>query len=135
MSGIGGFGSINNHFSAIGTLGAPEPVVGMGCTQLCWTDRHPYTVIAVVTKAKTKKTEVIDYIVVQEDGARRTDGNGMSECQSYEFSRNPQGATRMLKRNKRNQWVEVKDRSARPKSKDVQVYRMGDRSKYHDFSH
>lgn len=134
MSSIGGFGSINNHFSAIGTLGAPEPIVGMGCTQLCWTDRHPYTVVVVVTKM-VKKMEVIDHIIVQEDKARRTDAYGMSECQSYEFSHDSQGATRMLKRNKRNQWVEVKDRSARPRSKDVQVYRMGDRSKYHDFSH
>ena len=69
-------GSLTNMLS--GTDPEVVPTVGMGCTELMWTDRHAYTIVWV---SKTGKT-----IRVQRDIATRTDKNGMSECQDYEFS-------------------------------------------------
>ncbi len=58
--------------------------VGMGATMLMWTDRHAYTIIEVAKNGKS--------FVMQQDTARRTDNNGMSECQTWDFTRNPEGA-------------------------------------------
>lgn len=68
----------------------PEPEVGMGATMLSWTDRHAGTVVEIV---RYKSSGRINYIVVQSDEAIRTDKNGMSECQNYEYRRNPLGST------------------------------------------
>ncbi len=65
------------------TLVALPPYVGMPCTIQYYSDAHPATVIYV--SAGTSK------IVVREDHAKRTDNNGMSDCQQYEFSPNPEG--------------------------------------------
>ena len=38
-------GSLNNLLYS--RSASPEPEVGMGATEICWTDRHPYTIISV----------------------------------------------------------------------------------------
>lgn len=65
--------------------------VGDGVTLCWWTDRTACTVIARTAKS----------ITIQEDKAMRSDSNGMSDAQSYEYSPNPEGRTftaRMTKR-------------------------------------
>jgi hypothetical protein len=58
----------------------PEQIkVGMGATQQVGSDRYPFTVIEIKSPKK---------IVVQGDIYRRTDKNGQSESQTYEFERN-----------------------------------------------
>ena len=57
------------------------PTVGMGCTRIMWSDREAYTVVAVSKSGKSA--------VVQRDIATRTDTNGMSDAQSYEYAPNP----------------------------------------------
>ncbi len=96
------------------------PAVGMGATKIGWSDRHPFTVITIVD-AKT--------LVVQEDSYERTDGNGMSESQSYTFSPNPEGATYTITRRKNGQWVVQGD-----DTKNGQKFTVGSRDKYHDYS-
>lgn len=59
--------------------------VGDGCTYNVGSDRYAGTVIAVSPSGKT--------ITVQDDIAKRTDKNGQSEMQTYEYTRNPQGGT------------------------------------------
>lgn len=59
------------------------PKVGDGGTICLYTDRHAATVIGVSASGKT--------IQVQRDFAKRTDKNGMSESQEYEYSPNPNG--------------------------------------------
>jgi hypothetical protein len=59
--------------------------IGMGATLLSWSDRLPATVIEFFKKGKTF------YVVVQCDDYKRTDDNGMSENQEYEYSRNTDG--------------------------------------------
>lgn len=41
------YGSLNN-LMLTGTKGQPTPEVGMGATQLGWTDRHAYTIVEVI---------------------------------------------------------------------------------------
>jgi len=57
-----------------------KPEVGIGVTGSIGSDRYPYTVVEIVN-ART--------IVIQQDSFKRTDKNGMSEQQEYEYSRNP----------------------------------------------
>lgn len=70
-------GSGINHIYSRMTKGAPNPEVGMGATILSWTDRHSATVIEVDGRI----------VKVRRDRAVRTDRNGMSEVQEYQFLR------------------------------------------------
>ncbi len=68
----------------------PEPGVGM-----------PATVSATVISIRRFKTgsragQVCE-VTVQEDSYRRTDTLGMSDCQTYEYERNPNGSVRTFK--------------------------------------
>lgn len=87
-------GSLANH-----VWSGPQPIepeVDMGCTILKWTDRAAATILEV---RKTKQGKIKE-IVIQEDTATRTDTNGMSESQTYDYTPNPQGTThtaRLLK--------------------------------------
>lgn len=65
------------------------PKVGDGATLQMYTDRHACTVIAVSPSGKQ--------VTLQEDTATRTDKNGMSECQSYTFARNPNGKVHVVR--------------------------------------
>lgn len=58
-----------------------NPEVGMGCTLTSYSDRHAATIIKVEHAR----------ITVQMDKAIRTDTNGMSDCQSYRYERDPDG--------------------------------------------
>lgn len=106
------FGSLTNMLA--GTPASVTPVVGMGATYHGWTDRTPYTVVAV---SKTGKT-----VTVQEDDAVRSDNNGMSESQGYLFipnANNPKLTLRLTKQG----W-----------SHKGMKFTLGSRSKYHDYS-
>src|SRR5277367_4802395 len=59
------------------------PSVGMGATIQYWSDRKAGTIIQVERNGKR--------LVIQMDKSIRTDQNGMSECQEYEYERDPQG--------------------------------------------
>ena len=95
------------------------PELGMGATEYCWSDRHPWTVIQLIGK----KT-----IVVQSDEAIRVDNHGMSDSQDYIYKRNPEGTTRTLTLRKNGAWI-VKGESMRGKAFGL-VYRR----EYYDFS-
>ena len=61
----------------------PAIQVGDGVTINMWSDRHAGTVVFVSKSGRE--------VHVQQDNAKRTDKNGMSESQSYEYERNPNG--------------------------------------------
>lgn len=78
-------GSLFNHIMANGSV--KDIIPGeTGATLLSWSDRHAATVIELFKKGK------FEYVVVQQDTAKRTDINGMSEDQTYEYTRNPEGS-------------------------------------------
>ena len=88
------YGSINNRImeSSAGDM----PVVGMGVTECMWSDRDPYEIVEV---------QDARHIIIRRLDARRIDNNGMSECQEYEYTSNPDNmAIRLYKAND-GRWV------------------------------
>ncbi len=111
-------GSITNYMMKSSKMPAPE--VGMGATGLSYTDRHPFTIVEIVNSKK---------IVVQEDFAIRTDSNGMSESQSYEYTSNPDAPKIVVTLRKNGHWVQQGGKMSNGRS-----YLIGHRNKYHDFN-
>lgn len=93
------------------------PTIGMGVTIQYHSDREAGTIIQVTQNGRR--------IVIQEDSATRTDSNGMSESQTYEFSPNPEGTTHIA--------TLRKDGTYRLQGSKERVY-LGTRDKYYDFS-
>ena len=66
------------------------PEVGMGVTLCSWTDRKAGTIIAIDK----------NIIYIREDLSVRTDKNGMSEAQTYEYSPNSNGQMYIFKQDR-----------------------------------
>ena len=79
------YGSVQNRLAERSKQ--PTPVVGMGVTECCYSDREPYQIIEV----KDEK-----HIVVRAMGYERIDNNGMSESQEYRYFSKPDGAIEHL---------------------------------------
>ena len=71
--------------------------VGTPCTIYSWSDTHPYEVIEVINQ---------EHLIIRQLDAKRIDKNGMSDCQEYEYSSNPNNWTREIKLTKYG-WKEV----------------------------
>ena len=93
-----------------------KPEVGMGATITMFSDRLPATIVKVCTDRK---------IQVQEDNAKRTDKNGESENQEYEYTPNTKSVIRTFTLRKNGSWVESGSSSG---------LLIGKRDKYHDYS-
>ncbi len=65
-------------------------------------------------------------IVVRQDIAIRTDGNGMSDAQSYRYENNVKAPLVLLRLNNRRQWKE----QGHP---DGSTYVVGVREEYYDY--
>lgn len=109
-------GSLVNHLMDR-SADPKKPEVGMGATRVMWSDREPMTIVEVSRTGHR--------IVLQYDEARRTDSNGMSECQSYEFTPNPNGGKVVATRRK--------DGSYRVRGGQERIL-IGVRQKYYDYS-
>lgn len=97
--------------------GQKAPEVGMGCTILMYKDRHAATVVEINKSGKR--------IVIQYDKATRTDKNGMSETQYYDYERDPSAAKLIFRRTKDNRWKELKGST---------YLLIGERDKFYDFT-
>ncbi len=97
-----------------------EPFVGMGATELCWSDRHACTVVQVLSSTR---------VVVTRDKATRTDANGMSDQQSYTFESNLDPARGItIRKAKDGRWYSSGG------MKRGTCYALGYRSEHYDFS-
>jgi hypothetical protein len=94
--------SLVNHLQSRAVIGQPEPAVGMGVTFLHWTDRSAGTIFRVFSVGKSVCIETRD------DECRRTDGNGLSESQSWEFKTNVRGSKRYFRRENDGRWSEIR---------------------------
>lgn len=110
--------------------GQPTPTFGMGATILHYSDRDPATIVEVTV------LKGITYLEVQEDNAIRTDKNGMSECQDYQFSPNPNGRKYRFRQEKNGMWqyIVYNEETGRWNKKQGASLRIGERDKYYDFS-
>lgn len=102
----------------------PDPIVpsiGTPVTLAWWSDNDPATIIAVSANGKR--------ITVQADIATRVDGNGMSDCQTYEYERDPEGRTYVFSQRKNGRWYLIGQ-----EMRSTPVCHIGSRRKYYDFS-
>jgi len=88
------YGSLNNRLLERTKGFTPE--VGMGVTQCLWSDRHPWEVIEVKDAR---------HVTIRRLDAKRTDKNGFSECQEYEYTSNEKNEVLHLYKTKRGKWV------------------------------
>jgi hypothetical protein len=121
-------GSVINHLYSRMVIGQSEIQVGMGATLLSWTDRHAGTITEVLKEGK--------YIVVRCDIAKRTDENGMSECQKYEYTTNPEGDSYTFTQKKDGRWIHVylNPSTGRYNQSGSYGLRIGARETYYDYS-
>lgn len=110
------FGNLTNRVMEGSCQPAPE--VGMGVTECMWSDRHAYTIVAVISDRQ---------IVVQRDKAVRTDNNGLSESQSYSYERDPDGERKTVTKRKNGKWVTKGDAL-----KGGTGWLIGERNEYYD---
>jgi hypothetical protein len=116
-------GSLVNLIS--GNSQQPTPEVGMGATVLQWTDRSAATIVEVAITNKG----VPKAITIQYDNSQRTDSNGMSESQTYDYTPNPHGSKVEYTLRKNGAWVRRGD-----PLKGGQRVAIGYRDTYHDYS-
>ena len=93
------------------------PEVGMGATELLWSDRHAHTIIAISESGKT--------LTIQRDRAIRVDKNGMSDSQEYRYERDPKGSISKARKNKHGVWKVLGSRT---------TLTIGVRREYYDYS-
>ncbi|MFI5260778.1 MAG: hypothetical protein ACHQU0_03220 [Candidatus Paceibacteria bacterium] len=108
------FGSLFNRLDE--NRKPPTPEIGMGATILMYSDRVAVTVVEILSPKR---------ILIQEDYANRTDKNGMSESQEYEYRPNPNAAEREFSLRKDGRWKEAKGAT---------VLMLGERDHYYDYS-
>ncbi len=97
-----------------------KPEFGMGATVLSWTDRHAHTIVEILSDRE---------IATIQDESKRTDSNGMSESQEYEYRPRLNGAKEYWTLRKNNAWV----RKGEP-LKGGQRITIGFRETYYDYS-
>lgn len=114
------YGSLTNRL-AERTRGL-KPEIGMGVTQLLWSDRNPYEIIAVKDDR---------HITIRELDWNRLDNRGMSECQDYEYISNPNNRTYNLYKNNKGKWV---IRVGRNGVDNSYGWYIGRAERYYDFS-
>ena len=85
MGKINWHGSVYNRIAE--NMKMPAPQIGMGVTQLLYTDRHPFEVIEILSEKKIK---------IREMKAQRIDHNGISDCQEYSYHHKPDGEVKTL---------------------------------------
>jgi hypothetical protein len=126
--------SLTNHLMSTATKGQPDPTVGMGATVLGWTDRHAATI------AEVGKWRHHLMVTVRRDEAKRTDKNGISECQTYAYTENKHGMTyRFWFDLKRQEWRELYvsddlDKLTTSKPGQGKGLLIGERCEYRDWS-
>jgi hypothetical protein len=104
----------------------------MGATRLLWSDRCAGTITFV------EKIRGVTYITVQDDTVTRTDKNGMSESQSYQYEPNFNGATFFFKKHpKTGFWKQCTFNINTKRYNQVRQgngLKIGVREEYYDFS-
>lgn len=84
------FGSMFNMlFDQNAAVDKTEPADGMGVTELCWSDRHSGTIHKVHRFKTGKRKGQIKSFTYTRDKCTRSDSNGMSDDQGYNYETVP----------------------------------------------
>lgn len=98
---------------------AIRPEIGMGATQMCWTDRNPWTVVAVHSENKC---------MVQRDKVKAKEGDWQMGHQQWDIEPDPNGATEIITRRRNGKWYPVN------KPMTSTGFILGERRHYYDWS-
>lgn len=112
------YGSLMNRLQEGVTVGEIE--VGTLATEMDYSDRHPYEIIAIKDER---------HVTARRLDAKRVDSNGFSECQDYEYTSNPNNRTVNLFKTKDGRWREKYGRGSLGSS-----FALGFAEEYYDFS-
>lgn len=112
------YGSLNNLMLSNAESNTPE--VGMGATQVWWTDRKAFTIVKVSADGKT--------VWATRDIVTRTDAGGPNNAQRYEFETDWDGETDVYTLRKDGRWIR-KGMSM----KNGQVLSIGVRREFYDY--
>ena len=98
-------------------LNTSEIMVGMGATICYYSDREPATLIQILHNGRR--------IVLRTDKSIRTDNNGMSEIQKYNYEPDPNGAIHIATLRKDGSYRLIGEKT---------LVDIGSRCKYYDYS-
>jgi hypothetical protein len=87
------YGSFQNHIFGNGK-NEVVPQIGMGATQILWTDRHAYTIVEISPSGKK--------IIVQRDKAHNTGGHGSND---WTYERDENGIKCAVTLRKNGKWI------------------------------
>jgi hypothetical protein len=94
-------GSFVNHMYGNAVIGQPEPVVGMGCTILSWTDRYAGTIVAVEKPAKGGVM-----VHVTRDDSKVVKGSAHDGSAEYEYTSNMNAPRYTFQQDENGRWIE-----------------------------
>ena len=112
------YGSLQNRIEERAKMQGPK--IGMGVTEMCYSDRHPYEIIEIKDAR---------HITVRALDSKRIDNNGFSESQEYEYTSNPNNQCVSLFKTKKGDWREKIGRTL-----GCEKYVIGYAEEYYDFS-
>lgn len=104
----------------------PEPEVGMGATICMYSDRHAATITEVLRYKSGAKAGQVRGVKTRPCRATRTDSNGMSDAQSYEYEEMPDAPE--------TEWTLRKDGRFIRKGEQYTTLAIGFRDEYYDYS-
>lgn len=108
------YGNLINRVMESGTIGQPEPFVGMPVTITHWSDRTVGYVNEIIRFKSGARAGQIKAVRLAPCHATRADNNGMSDAQHYtysEFEAQPEGTGSEFAQDKRGRWVQRKGTS------------------------
>ena len=109
-------GSLQNAIADQSRSKTPE--VGMGVTEIMYSDRHPYTITKILSPKR---------IMVRACDSNRIDKNGFSDSQEYEYTENEEYPEITLFLNKFGKWKRLGDAKG-------STYFVGIREEFYDFT-
>ena len=113
---VRGYGSLTN---AIGNqTRSLKPEIGMGVTELMYSDRHPFTIVAILSDKR---------IQVKGDIATRIDKHGCCDCQEYKYETDENSPAITLFLNKYGRWKRLGDAKG-------STFLIGEREEFYDFT-
>lgn len=112
-----GYGNLMNRLGEDSK--SATPLVNMGATLMSYSDRYAYTITRIDPKGKK--------LWATQDIATRSDSNGMSDAQSYTYSRDPERSEELFTLRKDGRWHQGKTLRGL-------TLCIGHRDAYHDFS-
>lgn len=98
---------------------AIRPEVGMGATEMCWTDRNPWTVVVVYSENKC---------MLQRDKVKAKEGDWQMGHQQWDIEPDPDGVTTIVTRRRNGKWHSVN------KPMTSTGFILGERRHYYDWS-